>query len=234
MLKRRNMQILIVEDEPGVSSFLHRGLSEAGHEADVAHTGEDGLQMALGKNYDLLILDLILPGMTGLELCRQFRKSKGMDTPVLMLTALGSTEDVVAGLSTGADDYLVKPFKFKELLARVEALHRRSKLPGSDSLLEADDLQVDLQRRLVQRQGKPIRLTAREYELLVYLMKHKGRVVSRETILAAVWEMDWDVETNLVDVYINYLRNKVDKPFGKKPIKTVIGMGYILTDEDIG
>lgn len=234
MVKRCNMQILIVEDEPGVSSFLHRGLSEAGHSPDVAHNGEDGLRMALGKPYDLLILDLILPGMTGLELCRQFRESKGMDTPVLMLTALGSTEDVVAGLSTGADDYLVKPFKFKELLARVEALHRRSRLPGSDSLLQAADLQVDLQRRLVQRQGKPIRLTAREYELLVYLLKHKGRVVSRETILAAVWEMDWDVETNLVDVYINYLRNKVDKPFGTKLIKTVIGMGYILTDEEIG
>lgn len=228
------MQILIVEDEPGVSSFLHRGLTEAGHAADVAQNGEDGLEMALGRSYDLLILDLILPGMTGLELCREFRSAKGLDTPVLMLTALGSTEDVVAGLSTGADDYLVKPFKFKELLARVEALHRRSRLPGNDSLLQAGDLQVDLQRRLVQRQGKPIRLTAREYELLVYMLKQKGRVVSRETILAAVWEMDWDVETNLVDVYINYLRNKIDKPFGTKLIKTVIGMGYILTDEDIG
>jgi len=228
------MKVLIVEDEPNVASFIARGLNEAGHEARMVHTGEEGLALAVANGFDALVLDIILPGMTGLELCRRYREAKGYDTPVIMLTALGSTEDVVSGLQTGADDYLVKPFKFKELLARLEAHVRRQTQPAHNDLLRVADLEVDLYRRLVQRQGKPIRLTVREYDLLVYLMRNAGRVVSREAILAAVWEMDWDVETNVVDVYINYLRNKIDKPFDRKLIRTVIGMGYILTEEELG
>ncbi len=227
------MQILIVEDEPGVASFVARGLTEAGHEPDIAPTGELGLTKALEGQHDALILDLILPGITGLEVCRRYREEKGFETPILMLTALGSTEDIVAGLNVGADDYLVKPFKFKELLARIEALTRGRIMQTSSEKLMAADLEVDLHRRIVSRGGDTIRLTAREYDLLVYLLRNKDRVVSREAILAAVWNMDWDVETNVVDVYINYLRNKVDKPFDRRLIKTMIGMGYILTEDDM-
>lgn len=227
------MQILIVEDEPGVASFVARGLTEAGHQPDISETGETGLHKALKNDYDFIILDLILPGITGLEVCRRYREENGFDTPILMLTALGSTEDIVTGLKVGADDYLVKPFKFKELMARIEALTRGRTRHAKPEKMTILDLEVDLYRRMVSRGGQTIRLTAREYELLAYLMKNKGRVVSRETILAAVWEMDWDVETNVVDVYINYLRNKIDKPFDHKLIKTMIGMGYILTEETI-
>ncbi len=227
------MHILIVEDEPGVASFVGRGLTEAGHQPDISETGEEGLRKALQKDYDFIILDLILPGITGLEVCRRYREEKAFDTPILMLTALGSTEDIVSGLKVGADDYLVKPFKFKELMARIEALTRGRTRQASPEKLKIIDLEVDLYRRIVSRGGQMIRLTAREYDLLVYLLKNKGRVVSRESILAAVWEMDWDVETNVVDVYINYLRNKIDKPFDHKLIKTMIGMGYILTEETI-
>lgn len=231
--KSQHMRILIVEDEPGVASFVARGLNEAGHKPEIATTGDGGLTLALDNDYDTLVLDLILPGMTGLEVCRRYREAKGFETPIIMLTALGSTEDIVAGLKVGADDYLVKPFKFKELLARIEALSRGRQQQATPEKLISADLEVDLYRRMVSRGGQSIRLTAREYELLVYLLKNKGRVVSREAILAAVWEMDWDVETNVVDVYINYLRNKVDKPFNQKLIKTMIGMGYVLTEEAI-
>lgn len=227
------MVILIVEDEPGVASFISRGLIEAGHHADIAKTGEIGLKKVMENTYDALVLDLILPGMTGLELCSKFRETKGYDTPIIMLTALGSTEDVVKGLQIGADDYLVKPFKFKELLARLEAMHRRRQQPASDTILQMDDLKIDQFRRVVLRNEKLLKLTSREYDLLLFLMKNPNRVLSRETILSSVWEMDWDVETNVVDVYISYLRNKVDKPAAKKLIKTVIGMGYILTEDDI-
>lgn len=225
------MRVLIIEDEPGVASFVSRGLAEAGHEPAVAVNGTTGLEMALNHSFDALVLDLVLPGITGLEVCRQFREARGYDLPIIMLTALGSTEDIVAGLKAGGDDYLVKPFKFRELLARLEALHRGRTQPDPNRRLTAADLEVDLESRLVKRDGKPIRLTAREYELLVYLMRHQGRILSRESILSAVWEMDWDVETNVVDVYINYLRNKVDKPFDRRLIQTVVGMGYILSEE---
>lgn len=228
------MKVLIVEDEPNVASFIARGLAEAGHEPHMVHTGREGLNLASSEPFDAVVLDLILPDMTGLEVCLQFRDRKGYDTPVIMLTALGSTEDVVKGLQTGADDYLVKPFKFRELLARLEAHNRHRKAHYGADALKVGDLEIDTFRRIVRRDGQLIRLTAREYELLVYLMRHAGGVVSREAILASVWGMDWDVETNVVDVYINYLRNKVDKPFPSKLIQTVIGMGYILTEEEIG
>jgi two-component system, OmpR family, copper resistance phosphate regulon response regulator CusR len=229
------MRILIVEDEQNVASFLERGLQEAGHTAVVASTGERGLSLLREDSFDALILDLILPGMDGIEVCQTVRTEFGYDIIILMLTALSSTENVVSGLKKGADDYLVKPFKFVELLARLEALERRTIVENiSSEVYILGGLEVDNYRRVVKRFGQPIRLTAREYELLLFLIKNEGRIVSRETILAEVWDMDWEVSTNVVDVYINYLRNKVDKGYDPKLIKTVIGMGYVLTKEDVG
>ena len=229
------MRILIVEDEQNVASFLERGLQEAGHTAVVASTGERGLSLLREDSFDALILDLILPGMDGIEVCQTVRTEFGYDIIILMLTALSSTENVVSGLKKGADDYLVKPFKFVELLARLEALKRRTIVENiSSEVYTLGGLEVDNYRRVVKRFGQPIRLTAREYELLLFLIKNEGRIVSRETILAEVWDMDWEVSTNVVDVYINYLRNKVDKGYDPKLIKTVIGMGYVLTKEDVG
>lgn len=229
------MRILIVEDEQNVASFLERGLQEAGHTAVVASTGERGLSLLREDSFDALILDLILPGMDGIEVCQIVRTEFGYDIIILMLTALSSTENVVSGLKKGADDYLVKPFKFVELLARLEALKRRTIVENiSSEVYTLGGLEVDNYRRVVKRFGQSIRLTAREYELLLFLMKNEGRIVSRETILAEVWDMDWEVSTNVVDVYINYLRNKVDKGYDPKLIKTVIGMGYVLTKEEVG
>lgn len=229
------MRILIIEDEQNVASFLERGLQEAGHSTVVANTGESGLVILREDSFDALILDLILPGMDGIEVCQTVRTEFGYDIIILMLTALSSTENVVAGLKMGADDYLVKPFKFAELLARLEALERRTIVENvSSEVYTLGGLEVDNYRRVVKRFGQPIRLTAREYELLLFLMKNEGRIVSRETILAEVWDMDWEVSTNVVDVYINYLRNKVDKGYDPKLIKTVIGMGYVMTKEDVG
>ena len=159
--KSQHMRILIVEDEPGVASFVARGLNEAGHKPEIATTGDGGLTLALDNDYDTLVLDLILPGMTGLEVCRRYREAKGFETPIIMLTALGSTEDIVAGLKVGADDYLVKPFKFKELLARIEALSRGRQQQATPEKLISADLEVDLYRRMVSRGGQSIRLTAR-------------------------------------------------------------------------
>lgn len=227
------MRILIIEDEQNVASFLERGLEEAGHTAVVANTGESGLVLLREDSFDALILDLILPGMDGIEVCQTVRTEFGYDIIILMLTALSSTENVVSGLKMGADDYLVKPFKFVELLARLEALERRTIVENStNEVYSLGGLEVDNYRRVVKRAGQPIRLTAREYELLLFLIKNEGRIVSRENILAEVWDMDWEVSTNVVDVYINYLRNKVDKGYHPKLIKTVIGMGYVLTKED--
>lgn len=229
------MRILIVEDEQNVASFLERGLQEAGHTAVVASTGERGLSLLREDSFDALILDLILPGMDGIEVCQTVRSEFGYDIIILMLTALSSTDNVVSGLKKGADDYLVKPFKFVELLARLEALKRRTIVENiSSEVYTLGGLEVDNYRRVVKRFGQPIRLTAREYELLLFLIKNEGRIVSRETILSEVWDMDWEVSTNVVDVYINYLRNKVDKGYDPKLIKTVIGMGYVLTKEDVG
>jgi DNA-binding response OmpR family regulator len=229
------MRILIIEDEQNVASFLERGLQEAGHTAVVANTGESGLAILREDSFDALILDLILPGMDGIEVCQTVRTEFGYDIIILMLTALSSTENVVSGLKMGADDYLVKPFKFAELLARLEALERRTTMENNaNEVYSLGGLEVDNYRRVVKRSGQPIRLTAREYELLLFLVKNEGRIVSRETILAEVWDMDWEVSTNVVDVYINYLRNKVDKGYNPKLIKTVIGMGYVLTKEDVG
>jgi DNA-binding response OmpR family regulator len=184
----------------------------------------------LREEFDVIILDIVMPGMNGLEVCRHIREKQGLKTPILMLTALGTTDDIVDGLTTGADDYLPKPFKFRELLARLHALHRR-KTPAGHAL-KAADLEMNREAREVRRGGAPIDLTAREFRLLEYLLLHKNRVVSRTELLENVWDVNHDLGTNVVDVYINYLRKKVDYGFETQLIRTIVGAGYALKDSD--
>lgn len=222
------MNILLVEDEPNVAAFIKKGLEEQAYEVDVAYDGITGLLLARQKDYALAILDVIMPNLNGLEVCKQLRE-RDSSLPILMLTALSSTDDVVTGLGAGADDYLAKPFKFKELVARVRALTRRKNLQAAaTSKLTFADLEMDLDTKTVFRNGKNISLTAREFTLLEYFMKHPNKVLSRIDLLENVWELNFDLGSNVVDVYVNYLRNKIDKDFPVKLIHTVIGMGYAL------
>ncbi|WP_375435132.1 response regulator transcription factor [uncultured Hymenobacter sp.] len=225
------MKILLVEDEPKVASFLHKGLTEQQHSVEVATDGPTGLRMALAGSHDLIILDNLLPGLSGLDVCRQVRALNSA-VPILMLTALGETDDKIRGLDAGADDYLVKPFAFQELLARVRALVRRRPEPNSSAaILHLADLTLDPGSKRVQRAGQPIQLTAREFSLLEYLLRHKGRVISRVDILEHVWETSFDTGSNVIDVYINFLRKKIDKDFTPKLIHTLVGMGYVMKEE---
>ncbi len=220
-------KILLVEDEVNIASFIERGLREFGHAVTVVHDGAAGWELARNEAFDLLILDIIVPRLNGLDLCRQYRQKEGYHTPVVMLTALGTTEDIVKGLDAGADDYLVKPFSFQELEARIKALLRRGK--DSPALqLECCDLVLDCNTRRAQRGDTVIDLTVKEYRLLEYFMTHQGTVLSRLTLLKDVWDKNFDTNTNVVDVYVNYLRNKIDKDFSRKLIHTVVGMGYIM------
>ncbi len=227
------MKILLIEDEQSVSSFIKRGLEEQGNNVVQAFDGTTGLKLAYQDNFDLIILDIVMPGINGIEVCDTLKNKRGVDTPILMLTALGTTDDIVIGLETGADDYLAKPFKFKELLARINALVRRGSAEGKNrtSLLKAHDLEMNIKSKEVYRNGKEITLTAREFRLLEYLLKNKNRVVSRTDILESVWEVDFDMGTNVIDVYINYLRKKIERGYSSKIIKTVIGMGYIIKEQ---
>jgi two-component system, OmpR family, copper resistance phosphate regulon response regulator CusR len=236
MLSGQMKKILLVEDEAHVVSFIRKGLSEEGFEVSVALDGGTGLSMFRSGGYDLVILDIMLPDTNGLEVCKAIRKE---DTriPVLFLTALGTAENVVVGLESGADDYLVKPFKFIELIARVRTLLRRYDVTGdnasgldSEFVYRADDLVLDDDAKTVTRDDQDISLTSTEYRLLLYLLKNKNRVVSRMGILEDVWGVDFDMGTNVVDVYVNYLRKKMDNAFENKLIHTVIGMGYALRD----
>jgi two-component system copper resistance phosphate regulon response regulator CusR len=224
------MKILIIEDEQSVSSFIRKGLEEQGFEVTQAFDGPTGLRAVAQNRFDLIILDLILPGMNGLAVCKKLREEGETAVPILMLTALGATEDVVTGLDAGADDYLAKPFKFKELLARVRALTRRKNISSATKQLQVADLEIDLDSKMVSRGEKTIKLTAKEFNLLEYLIRNKGRVVSRVDILENVWEVNFDMGTNIIDVYVNYLRNKIDKNFSPKLIHTVVGMGYVLKE----
>ena len=220
------MHILVVEDEERLAALVRRVLVEERHAVDVAHDGHAGLDLADSDTYDLVILDVMLPGMDGFEVCRQMRED-GVETPVLMLTARGAVEDRVAGLNVGADDYLVKPFAMEELLARVNALLRRRK--GSlDTApeLRAGDLTLDLVRHEVRRGNRIIELTAKEFALLEFLMRHPGQVLTRTQITDHVWRYDIDALSNVVDTYIHYLRDKVDKGYGAPLIKTIRGVGY--------
>jgi two-component system copper resistance phosphate regulon response regulator CusR len=224
------MRILLVEDEVKVVDFLRRGLEEKGFDTDIAYDGRMGERLALNGAFDLLILDVILPHINGIELCRRVR-DRGMDVPVLMLTALGTTEDKVAGFDAGADDYLVKPFEFEELLARIKALtKRRTGLVQTSNRISVGDLQLDLDQKVATREGRRIELTSKEFILLEFLMRNKGRVVSRSDIAEKVWEITFDTGTNVIDVYINFLRKKIDKDYEHKFIQTRIGLGYILNE----
>lgn len=223
-------RILLVEDEVNIASFIERGLRELGHDVVVAHDGENGWRQAQNGDYEFLILDIIMPKMNGLELCAKYRSSFGYTTPVIMLTALGTTEDVVKGLEAGADDYLVKPFSFKELEARINALLRRTTENNNVKILRCGDLTLDCGRRKASRGDQNIDLTVTEYRLLEYFMSYQNVVISRMTLLKNVWDKNFDTNTNIVDVYVNYLRGKVDKNYEHKLIHTVVGVGYIMSE----
>jgi heavy metal response regulator len=224
------MKILVVEDEKKVASFIKRGLEEERFEVDTANDGEDGLQLALEGDYNLIILDVVMPKRDGLSVVKELRGRKLM-TPVLMLTAKDSLEDIVAGLNSGSDDYLSKPFAFAELLARVRALLRRSELERGAEIRFAD-LRLDPVTHKVWRKDKEIDLTAKEYGLLEFFMRNPNQVLTRTTIAEHVWDYVFDSFTNIIDVYVNYLRKKVDRDSDTKLIHTVRGVGYILKEEE--
>ena len=221
-------RILLVEDERNIASFIERGLQESGHEVVVAYDGLSGWKIVQEENFHLLVLDIIMPEINGLQLCRQYRSLKGYATPVVMLTALGTTEDIVDGLNAGADDYLVKPFSFQELDARIMALLRRSgvKDAAMPQSLSCGDLTLDPISRQAVRKNKTIDLTVREYRLLEYFIVNQNVALSRVDILKEVWEKEAGRNMNVVDVYVNYLRGKIDKGFKHKLIQTVVGVGY--------
>jgi DNA-binding response OmpR family regulator len=225
------MKILIVEDQPNVVSFVRRGLMEINYEVSVAMDGLTAWQMIQTEVPDVVLLDVMLPSMNGIELARKIR-SQQIPTSIIMLTALGTSENIVAGLDSGADDYIIKPFKFSELQARISAVTRRA-LPNGviASNIVIGDLMVDTRGKNVTRAGTRINLTAKEYNLLEFLVRNKGRVFSRGEILEKVWDINFDMNTNVVDVYINYLRRKIDKQSNQKLIHTVVGMGYVLREE---
>lgn len=230
-------KILLVEDETSVASFIKKGLSEEGYEVSIALDGNTGLQMALANSFDLIILDIMLPGINGIEVCRSIRQ-QNKSVAILFLTALGTSENVVIGLGAEADDYLIKPFKFIELLARVKSLLRRTDQPThARSSTEGEEfhvgnLVVNDYTKVVKRGERIISLTSTEYRLLLLFIKNPKKVFARIEILEAVWGINFDMATNVVDVYVNYLRKKIEKDGAPKLIHTVIGMGYVLKESD--
>ncbi len=224
------MKVLIVEDEPKLAGFVKKGLEEQAWEVDVAYDGQMGSSLALSNPYDVIILDVNLPKINGFQLAAILR-NENIKTPILMLTALGTLGDKLAGFDAGADDYLVKPFEFQELIVRLRALQKRSSESGTVSnLLKIADLELDLNERIARRAGHRIELTAKEFGLLEYFMRNRGRVVSRVDIAEKVWDIHFDTGTNTIDVYVNFLRKKIDRDFPQKLIHTVVGMGYIMKD----
>ena len=229
-MNQLNAKILVVEDEPKVASFVKRGLEENEFSCEIASDGLMGKRMFDSGDYDLILLDLNLPYKNGIELCKEIRSSD-QKIPILMLTALGTTEDKLSGFDSGADDYLVKPFEFRELLARIRALLKRTSIAETGgNILTLLDLSVNLNTYEVTRSGKKIDLTQKEFALLVYLLRNKGKVVSRMDIAENVWDINFDTGTNIIDVYVNFLRKKMDKDFSQKLIHTQTGVGYILKD----
>lgn len=225
-------EVLLVEDEPNIAAFIKKGLEELDFNVMVAYNGETAMDLVSQKDFHIVILDVILPDFSGLEVCRRMRNMGFREIPVLMLTALGTTDNIVNGLGAGADDYLIKPFKFKELVARLEALLRRKNLTADfGQTLQMADLKLDRDSKTASRSGTEIKLTSTEYRLLEYFLKNRNKVLSRMDILENVWDISFNMGTNVVDVYVNYLRNKIDKGFERKLIHTVIGMGYIIKDQ---
>jgi two-component system, OmpR family, copper resistance phosphate regulon response regulator CusR len=224
------MRILVVEDQPKTSQFVKKGLNEVGYSVDIAECGSAAESYLASSEYDLVILDVMLPDQSGIDTARHIRQD-GYSGPIIMLTALSTTKDKVHGLDAGADDYLTKPFSFEELLARVRALLRRNNSKGSvNSTLTYSDLEVDLVHRKVTRQSQEINLTAKEFSLLEYFMRNPERPLGRVSIAEHVWDVHFDSESNVIDVYVNLLRKKIDAPFSKKLIQTVVGVGYVLKE----
>jgi len=230
-------KILLVEDETSVAAFIKKGLSEEGYEVSIALDGNTGLEMALTNSFDLIILDIMLPGLNGIELCRVIRK-ENKSVAILFLTALGTSENIVVGLAAEADDYLIKPFKFIELLARVKSLLRRSEQvapnisKGEEEQFQLGDLLVNNYTKTVRRGDRVISLTSTEYRLLLLFIKNQKKVLSRLEILEEVWGINFDMGTNVVDVYVNYLRKKLEANGATRLLHTVIGMGYVLKESD--
>lgn len=222
------MKILVVEDEVKTVQSIKQGLEEHGWDVDVAYDGTMGYQLATRTAYALIISDVILPGLNGLDLCRRLREAS-VPTPILLLTALGMTDDKITGLDAGADDYLAKPFEFRELMARVRALTRRNSggLPTT-SLLRIADLELNPDAKQVVRAGREISLTAKEFQLLEYFLRHQGRVISKVELAERFWDVTFDTGTNIIEVYINFLRKKIDRDFEPKLLHTQIGMGYVV------
>ncbi|ASZ14754.1 response regulator transcription factor [Chitinophaga pendula] len=226
------MKILIIEDDQRVAGLIKRGLDKQDFAVTVAYDGLSGKKLSLQGDFDLIITDIILPKIDGIDLCKLIRQTMP-DMPIIMLTALGTTDDKVEGFDAGADDYLVKPFEMRELIARVQALLKRKKksAAGYAFVLRYDELEMNLNTKIVRREGKEIKLTPKEFKLLEYMMQHPDRVLSRVEIADKVWETHFDTGTNFIDVYINYLRKKIDRDFTRKLIHTRSGMGFILKAE---
>jgi DNA-binding response OmpR family regulator len=224
-------RILIVEDEKKIATILKKGLTENGYHTDIAFDGLIGKRLFHANTYDLIILDINLPGLNGYELCKIIR-NHNQQVPVIMLTAMSTTDDKIEGFDSGTDDYIIKPFEFKELLVRIRALLKRTliqQLPAGN-ILRVGGLEMNLDTKEVKRENQQISLTAKEFQLLEYFMRNRNRVLSRADIAVSVWDIDFDTKTNVIDVYVNYLRNKIDKNFSTRLIHTHIGMGYILKE----
>lgn len=226
-----DFRILLVEDEARIADTLRIGLEENGYKVSVAYDGNIGLRLFQSGEFNMVVLDINLPGMNGYDLCRMIRETN-TQVPVIMLTALSTLNDKIEGYDAGADDYIVKPFEFKELLMKIRVLLRRTTDANAPTgnILKAGDLVMNLDSKEVTRGETQVTLTAKEFQLLEYLLRNKNKVVSRADIAINVWDVDFDTNTNIIDVYINYVRNKVDKPFGEKLIHTQVGMGYILKE----
>jgi two-component system, OmpR family, copper resistance phosphate regulon response regulator CusR len=232
ILNMAERNILIVEDEQKIADTLKLGLTENGYHVDVAYDGTIGLKLFEAYPYNLVVLDINLPGINGYELCRRMR-AKNAHVPLILLTALSSLDDKIEGYDSGADDYIIKPFEFKELLMKIRVLLKRTthqNIP-TGNVLKAGDLEMNLDSKEVKRNNVIIQLTAKEFQLLEYLLRNKNKVVSRADLAINVWDIDFDTNTNVIDVYINYVRNKIDKNFEQKLIQTQVGMGYILKDK---
>lgn len=226
-------KILIVEDEKKIARIMELEITHEGYEAEVVYNGKKGIKKLKEDDFDLLILDIMLPGLDGIEVCNRIRKFS--EIPIIMVTAKDSTKDKVKGLDTGADDYITKPFEAEELMARIRAQLRRkkdNKENDEENILKIDDLEMNVEKYTVSREGDNIELTKKEYDLLKYFLENQGIVLSREQLLEAVWGYDYVGQTNIVDVYIRYLRSKIDDPYDKKLIKTVRGVGYVIRDEE--
>lgn len=223
-------KILIIEDEAKIARFIEMELSYEGYTTEKAADGREGLSLAEAGSFDLILLDIMLPGLSGMEVLRRLRRSS--DVPVILLTARDSVVDKVSGLDSGADDYITKPFATEELLARIRNALKKKGAPAENELLTACGVTLDPGRRLVTVQGNPVTLTKREFDLLHYLMKNKGMVISREVLIENVWGYEYEGETNAVDVFVRFLREKIDEPYGVRLIKTVRGVGYVIQDEE--